>query len=203
MRDAGIGRLLVASLHQSIADLLPMRLEFYENWFNPVGLREGTIGLAPLAAVLSFLRREDGMYGDVTARAGNYAGEWTVMGMSGLTNAAARWLPHRLRARVALRVGRDLVRTSYAGSRAIVRVRRGVASLDIRGSIFCGVREPSSHALCGFYRAAFERVFVMLDVPAAVELVSCRGAGGGACRVVVRFAGRKTPPVPGIASNTP
>ena len=49
MIEAGIGRLLVASLHQGIADLLPTRLEFYEAWLNPAGLRDGKIGLAPLA----------------------------------------------------------------------------------------------------------------------------------------------------------
>ena len=58
MREAGIGRVLVASLHQGIADILPTRLAFYENWLNAEGLREGTIGLAPLFAVLSFLRTE-------------------------------------------------------------------------------------------------------------------------------------------------
>src|SRR6266571_3998860 len=58
MREAGIGRVLVASLHQGIADILPTRLAFYENWLSVEGLREGTIGLAPLFAVLSFLRQE-------------------------------------------------------------------------------------------------------------------------------------------------
>ena len=62
MSEPRIGRVLVASLHQAIADLLPKRLEFYENWLNVSGLREGTIGLAPLSAVLSFLRTEgDGL----------------------------------------------------------------------------------------------------------------------------------------------
>ena len=32
--DARIGRVLVASLHQAIADVLPDRLEFYENWLT-------------------------------------------------------------------------------------------------------------------------------------------------------------------------
>ena len=50
--------MLVASLHQGISDLIPTRLEFYENWLNPTGMRDGRIGLAPLAAVLSFLRQE-------------------------------------------------------------------------------------------------------------------------------------------------
>ncbi len=70
MRESGIGRVLVASLHQAIADILPTRLGFYENWLNAEGLREGTIGLAPLYAVLSFLRQEGDAYEIITARAG-------------------------------------------------------------------------------------------------------------------------------------
>ena len=70
MTDAGIGRLLVASLHQGVADLLPTRLEFYESWLNPAGLREGKIGLAPLAAALSFLRQEGEPYQLIAGRAG-------------------------------------------------------------------------------------------------------------------------------------
>ena len=76
--DARIGRVLVASLHQAIADVLPDRLEFYENWLTVPGLREGTIGLAPLSAVLSFLRLEGEAYNRTTARAGEYAADWTV-----------------------------------------------------------------------------------------------------------------------------
>ena len=62
MSEPRIGRVLVASLHQAIADILPSRLEFYENWLNAHGLREGTIGLGPLSAVLSFLRSEGEAY---------------------------------------------------------------------------------------------------------------------------------------------
>jgi hypothetical protein len=58
MIEAGIGRLLVASLHQGIADLLPTRLEFYESWLNPSGLRDGRIGLAPLARCSAFCVRK-------------------------------------------------------------------------------------------------------------------------------------------------
>ena len=54
MNEAGVGRVLPASLHQGIADLLPSRLDFYEEWLNPKAMRDGRIGLAPLAAVLSF-----------------------------------------------------------------------------------------------------------------------------------------------------
>ena len=158
MRDAGIGRVLVASLHQGIADVLPTRLEFYENWFNPSGLRDGTIGLAPLTAVLSFLRREGEAYALVTDRAGLYAAEWTVDGLPAYKRAFIRRLPVPLRLRMALGVSQDLVRRTYSGSRAIVKVRRAAAHMDIRSSIFCGVREPAPAPLCGFYAAAVTRV---------------------------------------------
>ena len=70
MSDTGIGRLLVASLHQAISELLPTRLDFYEHWLSSEGLRYGRIGLAPLGAVLSFLREEGEAYDRVTTRAG-------------------------------------------------------------------------------------------------------------------------------------
>ncbi len=54
--------MLIASLHQGISDLIPTRLEFYENWLHAIGMRDGKIGLAPLAAVLSFLRQEGESY---------------------------------------------------------------------------------------------------------------------------------------------
>src|SRR3989449_1088596 len=93
MREAGIGRVLVASLHQGIADILPTRLSFYENWLNAEGLREGTIGLAPLYAVLSFLRQEGEAYQMITTRAGEYAAEWTVASMPPRAGAAASTRP--------------------------------------------------------------------------------------------------------------
>src|SRR5437762_8152851 len=98
MHEAGIGRVLVASLHQGIADILPNRLTFYENWLNAEGLREGTIGLAPLYAVLSFLRQEGDPYQMITMRAGEYAAEWTVQSMSPARRAFIRAAPVWMRA---------------------------------------------------------------------------------------------------------
>ena len=95
MSEARVGRLLVASLHQAIADILPMRLEFYESWLSVSGLRDGTIGLAPLFAVLSFLRAEGTPYDTVMTRAGEYAGEWTVKGLPGIERRLIRALPTR------------------------------------------------------------------------------------------------------------
>src|SRR5215217_8995439 len=100
MTDAGVGRLLVASLHQGIADLLPSRLEFYEAWLNPAGLRDGRIGLAPLAAVLSFLRLEGDPYRLIAARAGEYTAEWTVADLPPFRRTLVRAAPPALRIRL-------------------------------------------------------------------------------------------------------
>ena len=74
-------------------DLLPTRLEFYESWLNPSGLRDGRIGLAPLAAVLSFLRQEGDSYRLIVGRAGEYTAEWTVSDMPGYQRAIIRAAP--------------------------------------------------------------------------------------------------------------
>lgn len=180
MSEPRIGRVLVASLHQAIADVLPMRLEFYENWLNVPGLRDGTIGLAPLSAVLSFLRSEgDDAYSVITARAGEYAAEWTVSGLPAFERRLFRALPAALRVRAALRTSRTLVRNTYPGSRAIVRLRRGKASVDLRGSLFCEVRGTSVLPLCGFYAAAITRVLQLFAVNADAQVQECRAAGGG------------------------
>src|SRR2546427_11656899 len=104
MREAGIGRVLVASLHRGIADILPTRLSFYENWLNAEGLREGTIGLAPLYAVLSFLRQEGDAYDMITTRAGEYAAEWTVQSMPPFRRASTKAAPSSRRSRLLLRL---------------------------------------------------------------------------------------------------
>jgi bacteriochlorophyll 4-vinyl reductase len=177
MSEPRIGRVLVASLHQAIADVLPARLEFYENWLNSSGLREGTIGLAPLSAVLSFLRTEGEAYALIVARAGAYAADWTVNSLPAFERRVIRALPPALRARAALRTARSLVRSTYPGSRAIIRLRRGKASVDLRGSLFCEVREASMHPLCGFYAAAIEGVLELFALRADATVNECRALG--------------------------
>src|SRR5213594_1198395 len=125
MREAGIGRVLVASLHQSIADLLPTRLAFYENWLSAEGLRDGTIGLAPMYAVLSFLRQEGDAYHIITRRAGEYAAEWTVESMPPVRRTVLKALPESLRSRLILRLARKVLRSAYPGSRTVSRLRKG------------------------------------------------------------------------------
>ena len=189
MNGAGIGRVFVASLHQGIADVLPTRLEFYENWLNPAGLRDGKIGLAPLAAVLSFLREEGQAYDLVTNRAGQYAGDWTLIGMSGIRERAIRATPVWWRTRWVLRIARAVVRDGYQHSRAIVRVRKGVATVDLRGSIFCGVREPVDRHLCGYYASAIVRLLERFDLPSTAQVTACRGVGDPRCVLGVTLGG--------------
>lgn len=185
MREAGIGRVLVASLHQGIADILPTRLDFYENWLNAEGLREGTIGLAPLHAVLSFLRQEGDAYRTITSRAGEYAADWTVQSMSSVQRGMLKASPVWLRTYFVMRLARHLVKTTYQGSRALSRVRRGTASLDVRASIFCTVREPVSFPLCVFYAAAIDRFLTLFNVPGRTDVVACRGTGQTTCMLKV------------------
>lgn len=189
MREDGIGRVLVASLHQSIAETVPSRLPFYENWLTPEGLREGTIGLAPTYAVLSFLRQEGDAYESITTKAGAYAAEWTVQSMPGFRRSAIRSLPVWLRGRMLLRLMDGLVRSSYAGSRAVGTVRGGIAQIDVRSSVFCAVREPVGHHLCGFYAAACTRLLALFDLQAQARVISCRGAGQPACLLTTTMLG--------------
>ncbi len=189
MRDAGVGRVLVASLHQGIADVLPARLNFYESWLDAEGLREGTIGLAPLYAVLSFLRQEGDAYAKITTSAGEYAAEWTVESMGQFERSLLKRAPDALRPRLILRLADRLVQSSYRQGRLLFKLRKGVATLDLKASVFCDVREPVAHALCRFYSAAFARLFALFDVPATIQVNSCRATGGAGCTMTVRIAG--------------
>ncbi len=184
MRDAGVGRVLLASLHQGIADILPTRLGFYESWLHAEGLRDG-IGLAPLYAVLSFLRQEGDAYRKATTSAGEYAAEWTVQSMGSFERSLIRSAPNWLRTRLVLRLANRLVEDTYRPSRLAFKVRKNTAALDLRESVFCDVREHVEHPLCGFYRAAVSRLFALFDVPAKIEMTSCRATGGAACTMAV------------------
>jgi hypothetical protein len=185
MTEVSIGRLLVASLHQGIADLLPTRLEFYESWLNPSGLRDGRIGLAPLAAVLSFLRLEGEPYHRIAGRAGEYTAEWTVADLPGAYRTIIRAAPDRIRRWLAMRVARRMIQGTYGGSKAMVRWRGGRGEIDIRGSIFCEVREPVSDPLCEFYAAAVRRLLYLFDLHVEVGIEQCRGTGAAQCLMSV------------------
>lgn len=190
MVDAGIGRLLVASLHQGIADTAPARLPFYEHWLTPPGLRDGRFGLAPLHAVLSFLRLE-GQHGyeRIMRRAGRYTADWGYAELSGFERRTVRSLPPAVRARAALFLSRRLVKATFKGSRAKTRLRKGSGTIDIRASIFCAVRETAEWPMCVFYSAAVERFLRRFELDATVDVTHCRAAGGAGCSMTVTIRG--------------
>ena len=192
MVDAGIGRLLIASLHQGIADVAPTRLPFYENWLTPPGLREGKFGLAPLHAVLSFLRLEgQAPYEQIMRRAGRYTADWGYAELSAFRRAVVRSLPVAARARASLYLSRRLVRDTFRGSRASTRVRRGSGTIDIRASVFCAVRETAHWPMCVFYSAALERFLHRFDLDAIVDVAQCKASGGPCCTMTVMIRGHR------------
>lgn len=186
MVDAGIGRLLVASLHQGISDVIPARLPFYENWLTPPGLRDGKFGLAPLHAVLSFLRLEgQASYQRVMTRAGEYTADWAYAELSSVERRVVRSLPGPVRARAALHLSRRLVTSTFRGSRASTRLRKGAGSVEIRASVFCTVRDTTDWPMCVFYSAAVRRFLQRFDLDAQVDVSQCKASGGSGCTMTV------------------
>ena len=168
MSEPRIGRVLVASLHQAIADVLPMRLEFYENWLNASGLREGTIGLAPLSAVLSFLRSEGDAYQSDHERAGEYAAEWTVTNMPAIERRMINAMPGIVRAR------RRCVPREDSFARPIPAPAPSFASGAGRRRSICAARCSAKSASLGDRRCAGS------TPPRSPASCSCSPAGRGA-----------------------
>jgi hypothetical protein len=196
MAEAVVGRLLVASLHQGIADIDPTRLEFYEPWLRPSGLRERRVGLAPLNAALSFLRLEGReTYERIMVGAGRYSADWTFENRSPLERALIRRLPAAWRARSALTLGRQVVKGTFDGAHTKVRLRRGQGTIEIASSIFCSSRETLPAPTCVYYAAAFERALALMRLDGAVRIRSCRAAGGDACTLDVTIDGASRAPV--------
>jgi hypothetical protein len=105
-------------------------------------------------------------------------------------------LPVLLRSRAALRAARTLVRDTYPGSRAIIRLKGENAAIDLRGSLFCEVREASALPLCGFYAAAIARVLDAFAIPATAQVVGCRSSlAQRGCAMSVTLGRRREPDV--------
>jgi hypothetical protein len=186
MVDAGIGRLLIASLHQGIADVSPTRLDFYENWLSPTGLRDGRMGLAPLGAVLSFLQREEPPADRaIPVHAGACAAAWTYDGLSPFRKSIIKRLPLGLRARAALGVGRALVAETTSGSKIAVRLQQGRGTIAIRSPLFEYLRDPSSTPMRLYYASAYTECLKLCEVDGLVEV----DASAAGCRLNVTVRG--------------
>jgi hypothetical protein len=190
MTEGRVGRLVPACLHQAIQEALPRRLDFYEHWLHSQGLHDGSIGLAPLTAVLGFLRTEGDGYDDVVRRAGVLAAEWTVASMSPARRRLVGSLPRPLRVRAGMRVASDIVREVSSGSQAKQQIRRGRAYLEVQSSFFCAVRDRQTTPLCGFYAATIEETLRAFGVPASGRPERCRAVDGTTCVISVELGDR-------------
>lgn len=189
MVDAGIGRLLISSLHQGISDVTPSRLDFYENWLSPTGMRDGRLGLAPLGAVLSFVHREEAPANNaIVARAGRYAADWTFNDVSTLRRWCIRQLPTPLRARVALGLGRRLVLATVRQSKIKTRLKGSAGEVDITSALFDQLREPATIPMRAFYASALARLLAHCAVDADVGVNNDRP---GAWCLVVKVRGSR------------
>ena len=155
-----------------------MRLEFYENWLSPAGMRDGRIGLAPLGAVLSFLHREEPpANGAIARRAGTCAAEWTYEEISGLRRWFIRQLPLGLRVRAALGLGKRLVMATVRQSKVKTRVLADGAVVEIHSALFDQLRDPASVPMRAFYAAALQRLFALCSIEANVSVANEHEAG--------------------------
>ena len=187
MPEARIGRLLVASLHQAIVDVLPDRVDFYEYWLGAEGLRGGQFTLAQTAAVAGFLRTEGDGYARVMDQAGNFAAEWTLDAMSSLRRRLLEKLPRRMRALAALRIAASAVRTICSTSRVKSRIRGDSAQFDVKTSLFCDVREIQRLPLCSFYGSLAAAMLTRLGLPATAHVEHCRAVDGESCVIALNW----------------
>jgi hypothetical protein len=188
MVDAGIGRLLISSLHQGIADISPNRLEFYEGWLSPAGMHEGRIGLAPLGAVLSFLHREEPPANElIVARAGRYAADWTFADLSTARRWLIRRLPTNMRARAALGLGKKLVFATVRESKVKTHFKGTSAAIDINSALFDQLRDPATIPMRAYYASAMDRLLAYCAVDAQVS-VSNDQPGAWSLAIIVRGA---------------
>ena len=139
-----------------------------------------------MAAVLSFLRQEGEAYQLVAARAGEYSAEWILAELPEFERRLVRAMPDAVRVRLVARIARRMVRQTYGGSRARVRWRNGRGSVDIRGSIFCEVRDATEQPLCEFYASAIRRLMMLFKIQVEVGTDRCRATGAGQCLMSVQ-----------------
>jgi hypothetical protein len=168
-----LGRVLVMTLHQAIGEELPTRADFYEHWLGPDRWRDHAMGLAPMAAVLGFLRTEGAAYGRVMARAGQLAGEWAWGAHPAWRRRWIVRLPKGWRSRVIARWVSRLVTETCPQSMCTVKVVRGECSVVITGSVFCGSRDVPAEPLCAFYAAMALSLFGCAQLSATGRMETC------------------------------
>ncbi|MPZ16524.1 MAG: hypothetical protein GEV06_01215 [Luteitalea sp.] len=197
MGEGRIDRLVAASIHQAIADCLPLQLEFYETWLKPFNWRKSELSVASVSAVLSFLRQEGHAYREVVKTAGRYAAQWTYDDLPWSTRVLGqRLVPRAFRIRRLLRLASQLVGTTSREGRLTVRMRGQVPVIELAGSVFCEVRRVSGAPLCAYYADAIEHLFRLDRFHCTVSIVTCRAMGAGCCTLTITVGDRTATDVP-------
>jgi hypothetical protein len=177
-RDVRVGRVLVAALQQAIAEELPTRTEFYDHWLGPDGRRDGTLGKAPMTAVLGFLRTEGPAYDRVVESAGRLVAQWTWNDAGGWTRTWVPRLPQWWRTRAVCRRLRTVMADTCPATQARTHVARGVITVEVGDSVFCGAREMPAFPLCGFYAAMAVAMFASAGLVVSGQMDRCRARHG-------------------------
>lgn len=94
-------------------------------------------------------------------------------------------LPRWWRVRSVLKMAARTIRQGYEPTKAVARIRRGAARLEIKDSLFCRVREPQPAPLCDFQAALIVQMLSRFNLPATFRIEQCMGTRGDACAVAI------------------
>ena len=119
------------------------------SWLHAEGAARGTI-FAPFYAPSAVSQAGRRRVRTITSRAGEYAAVWTVESMAPCCARRSQRIARLASQAAAPAHCQKSGRKSYLRSRPSARVKQGLARIDVRESIFCTVREPVKHPLCGF-----------------------------------------------------
>ena len=136
---------------------------------------------------MSFVHREEApASGEIVARAGRYAADWTYAELSGFRRWFIRQLPTNLRTRAALGLGRKLVVATVRQSTIKTRLKGTQGKVDIHSALFDQLRDPASMPMRAFYAAALARLLAHCAVDADVGVNSNQP---GAWSLIVKVRG--------------
>ena len=176
-----VGRVLLASLHQAIGEVLPSRLGFYEHWLTP----DAAPGVASFMAMLSNLQQDGEAFDLIARRAGYYAAVRSFQGLSPLKRTGIRMLPRGMRATKAVGLLSRILPPLYPETRVDVTRRRSTVFVGIEGSPFCAARGSAEPALCSFYSGAITRFLELFNLRPSVRVRGCQSMGMRTCLLMV------------------
>lgn len=184
LNDEAVGRVLLASLHQAIGEVLPARLEFYEQWLQPPDHPDESLRIAPFEAMLNALQHEDDSE-NVIARAGQYAAIRSYERLGALRRACLRILPRRIRARKAVGLVVEILPTFVPEARIDVTRRGSTTFIGIDGSPFCTPTGRTSRPSCHFYSNVVITFVQLFKLSPSVRVSRCRVSGTPGCLLTV------------------